>query len=422
MQQATTTQDELKNLTIEDLKEKLINLGIHVDSSRKPKKTYIDLILKAEEMRNDKDELFKAPLKALKSNILTASESKRLKLQSYDLGESTRTEDNSYISGNFQSTHDSTSNINNNFYINHVQGNLTKDHDLYLGNKRELIDNKELYSHNDNKFISNNENSNFLEINQAKLLNTNRSNVRHESSKSIKQQLNLTNTVIKDPFNKNNICLKENEHSGVKPFSKTTSKISVISKNRIGKVKTSSFPILRKFKKANEEMDYKLLFSVIGGSLSVYAFIFYLQKYCSKENNCFEFLMKLTNNNIDTILKSSSILLFAVFIVLVYFYFKNKSEYSEYCKNLAKKCYEDTLTYFQLKEKGSSTLTHHISENTLINELSKTFSFSVQKFTEDVYNPFLREMLDKDTRFKIRELVEDGEIKAFYVFEVIGQR
>ena len=49
MQQATTSQDELKNLTIEDLNEKLINLGIHVDSSRKPKKTYIDLILKAEE-------------------------------------------------------------------------------------------------------------------------------------------------------------------------------------------------------------------------------------------------------------------------------------------------------------------------------------------------------------------------------------
>ncbi|MFO0515263.1 MAG: hypothetical protein ACK5YA_00250 [bacterium] len=419
MQQSNPTQEDLKNLTVEELKDRLYTMGVQVDSSRKAKKTYIELILKAAEVGKSKNELFQAPLKTLKNNYVGATSSgiSGTKSLPNDLGrDSTRTDENSFISSSnlYQSSYNTNSFPNNNI-------NKQNNDRVFLSGKRE----------NQNK-ISNKYEVNYTEV-SGKYSNINlqdrdkftgrsesrqmteRGQTKHVSSKSIKGITNLTNSAINDALNNTRIDLRENSTSGIQPFARTPSKISIVSKNTVRKIKSPGFPVLSKFKNTDGEIDYKLLLSVIGGSLSVYAFIYYAQKNCNKEANHLTTLIELAESNQEVILKFGSIVVFAALTYLIYLYIKTKSEYNDYCSNLANICYRNTVSYFELKENDHAQ--HHITESSFINDLARNYSYSTKKFIEDVYTPYLKAMILEDSRFKLRDLVDEGEIKAFLIYE-----
>ncbi len=423
MQQSNPTQEELKNLTVEELKEKLNTMGVHVDSSRKAKKTYIELILKAAEVGKSKNEVFQAPLKTLKNNYISAgAEVSGSKFLPKDFGgESTRTEDNSFMSGSnlYPSSYNTLSNINLKPNLSGQAGDKA-----FLSSKRESqnkINNKYDVNLTDvsGKYSNFNlqDKNTFTGRSQSRQLTESRIPGRHVSSKSIKDMANLTSSAINNALNNTNIDLIEHSASGIQAFARTPSRLSIVSKTVGRKIKSPGLPILNKFKKTNGDVDYKLLLSVVGGSLSVYAFLYYLQKYCTNDINCFESIFKFAETNQDAILKGGSIVIFAALVFLVYLYIKKKAEYHDFCHNLATKCYQITLNFFE--SKAFEHPQHNISETCLINDLSKRFSFPSKKFTEDVYTPFLKNMLIEDSRFKIKDLVDSCEIQAFLIYEYI---
>lgn len=259
-------------------------------------------------------------------------------------------------------------------------------------------------------------NKSFSTNNKQMTANSRVTDHRHVSSKSLKGYTNITNTVINDAFNNANIDFKDAlSQSGVRPY-RANSHISTsrISANIKAQKKFSHLLPQFTLAKENGDLDYPLIMRLIGGSLTTYALAYYFYKY--KNESCFNLnnIITFSSNNSDVLLQGASVILFALLLTLIYVYYKQRAEYKEHCEALAKICYEDTITYFEEKEMENSQ--HHICEDSLIIQLSKTFNYSESKFIKDIYLPYLKNTLAADPRFVLKDLVEDGEIKAFYIY------
>lgn len=259
-------------------------------------------------------------------------------------------------------------------------------------------------------------NKSFTNTNNKQLTAASRLSDKNVSSKSLKGFTNITNTVINDAFNNANIDFKETlSQSGVRPY-RANSNLSASRISTNQRKQKALATLLPQFSlaKENGELDFPLIMRLLGGSLTVYGFAYYFFKFGNETSFNLENIINFTNENSEIILQGTSVVLVAALIILVYFYFKNRSEYKDCCENLAKICYEDTINYFEEKEMENSQ--HHICEDSLITQLSKTFDLSEEKFKKNVYVPYLKKILLADERFVLKDLVEDGEIKAFYIY------
>lgn len=469
MNQTNPTRDELLNLTVEELKQRLIKLGVDLDNTKKQKKAYVEMLVQAmENSRKTNNEAFKAPLKTYKSNYSIkedsmkhshtiaggvgnkVSDSKDNSFEITNKPDMTTLFSNVNISKDQERSNndlrmlqmkrgkdDEASNVfNNNSSTNHplytnpdyklnnpfdTQVNMAKASPYSpftneggvfkspFNNKNILSNNKFtnlVGSANTNNFNPLNPNNDLSKM----LLNPH----RQVSSHSLKDNY-LTRSAVNDALYNVKIDLKEcQESEGPAPFNKPVSQLSTSILNRRGKLKQTGLPVFRSFYNTKNEVDYPLIMKVFGGSIAVYALVYYLHAY--RDDTCFNLnnIIKVSSNNSEVIIKGFSVLVLVLLVWLIYNYFKQCSEYNQYCDKLATRCYEDAIVYFESKNQEKST--HHMTEELFIAKLSNAFSFQIKKFKEEIYNNKLKNLLLGNPRFSIKELVEDGEIKSFIMY------
>lgn len=83
--------------------------------------------------------------------------------------------------------------------------------------------------------------------------------------------------------------------------------------------------------------------------------------------------------------------------------------------NIVNESYNFIIQYFE--NKWSKNTMHSLSEETVINVLSKKFSFSKDFFIEEVYNKYLYKKLSEDSKFKLLSLVDNGDLKNYWSFK-----
>eukprot|EP00340_Litonotus_pictus_P006630 CAMPEP_0170529520 /NCGR_PEP_ID=MMETSP0209-20121228/24516_1 /TAXON_ID=665100 ORGANISM="Litonotus pictus, Strain P1" /NCGR_SAMPLE_ID=MMETSP0209 /ASSEMBLY_ACC=CAM_ASM_000301 /LENGTH=454 /DNA_ID=CAMNT_0010821577 /DNA_START=61 /DNA_END=1425 /DNA_ORIENTATION=- len=447
-------------MTVDQLKVRLNKMGLPVDNGKRAKKVYIDMILNAAESAKKQKDQFQAPLnfpKGIGNKIKDVTmDSTKNEAGSY-YSENSNVYPNQYLSNGTGNSKQGTpfreynGNMTDNNYMNNSNNNLEMMNDgkvrtqkLMLHHKRMVDDTSNSKSFKNNYDPMNtrtsfnsgyrnsqNQRSEVRGSSNNKVVNVSQPNTdprkySQVSSKSLKAlntnniHGNLNSTEqhrkeVNDAFYNCRIDLNEGKVniSGVKPFSKTPSQISTISTRR-RRNRQSHFILLRPMTDINGHVDYIELLKLIGGSLAAYAAIYYLFKHRDDSSINLQNLTSFLTTNSDIIIKGTTVVLIVTLVWLIYNYHIQKNEYNYYCETLAKKCYQHTVEYFE--EKGLENTQHHMNEEELIENLARTFEFSTDKFKREVYDPHLEYMLSMDRRFSMKDLVEDGEIKAFWIF------
>jgi len=455
---STINQDKLKNLTFNELKSILGTFGMHIEKQSKAKSYYVDLILKQIEGKGKQKgkSIERNTESGIKSINNTKSNTKTIKL--------TNGKDALISNSNF--------NIENEEGKKNIFTQVIKTQKLFLKNKRNPEENGNEININNlpdqeiNHIVTNptsevksipnfnnylipktpqqifggygeyqeiaHGSSNQITQSQVKMnqlsqpqKNSNQisnvksmTNERHHSSNSLKyiqshtrsrqNTQTMRNNEINDAFNNTRIELNENKEFN--PFKKEKSNISVShhSYSRYSRSRN-----LKKLSK-NSEFDLFSMLKVIGGSLAVFGAGFYLFKF--KNETCFnlENIIELVNKNLGLILTTSSALFLVVLVILIFYYYKKAEEYKKYCMEIAERCYERTINYFETNDPNEID---HINEEYLVVFLSKQFKFNdLAKFRKDIFELYVVPLLSDDMRFKTKTWVDESVIKTFWVY------
>lgn len=156
---------------------------------------------------------------------------------------------------------------------------------------------------------------------------------------------------------------------------------------------------------------------VLGGGICIAALCYYIyhipnlnEKVLYTLNN----LQTFTVDNQKEIIKVLLIIFLLAIMYLLYVYYKSKQSYILLCQSIADASVNET-TYF-LKSQLNNSNVSFIEESKLLSFLSQSHGFDIQIFRKDVYFKYLHSKLELNEYLTKRNLVEDGEIKTFWVY------
>ena len=300
-----------------------------------------------------------------------------------------------------------------------------KSQTLFLNNKRDRSPENKSINNNDKK------GDNFLKAPVTQILlspNLSKNQVNipqfrnaHNQTVSSKSLLKAnifdpkkSERAINETASNNRLELKE--YSAVNQFAKTPSQISLTHSQIRKRTKLNTqFNFSDNFKTTTGEIDYKLLLKLFSGTLSVYAFAYCLHSKIINVEQIIDCSLNTFYNNKENILFYGLIAAASCSITLLFFYLKNKIEYSGLCQEAAKRSVNKVIEILkdQLEEDNMSC----IEEEALIALLASDNDMSEDQFKKNVYKPYLINLLQENPNLSTKELINEGEINFFWVYK-----
>lgn len=270
------------------------------------------------------------------------------------------------------------------------------------------IEDKDFIHKSNTKHKNNNETYNLLNSKRLKeIQNTNKSFARNTSIDvaSCNSLNNLTERSIKNTetrINRLHNAFNNAKISGVKSFNTLKSSSKIYSNN------VSPF-------KNDSSINYDLILKIISGGLCLSSFVFVLYKYNSELINLFLKVKDIVIENQNDFLAGILFISTAVFSFIIYKYLKHRQEYISLCKELANACNNDIIK--ELCDSHSKNKSF-IEEDVIISKYSSMFKMTESVYMNDVYKPYLKILLENNQSMTRRDLVENGEIKIFWVYMI----
>ena len=156
-----------------------------------------------------------------------------------------------------------------------------------------------------------------------------------------------------------------------------------------------------------------MILKIVSGGISLASLALILYKY---NNEIIDLSLNVKNSIIENQNDFLAGILFittAVFSFIIYKYLKQRQEYISLCKELANISNNDIIK--ELSDSYSNTQSF-IEEDIIISKYSKMFKMTETSYMNDVYKPYLKNILENNPSMNRRDLVENGEIKIFWVY------
>jgi len=346
------TSKDFKDRSIDELKVTLDFFGVHYDTNKKTKKYYIELL---EKKFNELNSSIDLPVNGLDINVdemETADKDFKVKTQKLSLLSHKRELPIKTLSPIRQSS--------NKEYKSQTFKKST------IPNERELVSSKSI-----------------------------RNFPKEESIARTSGRVDRVNNA----FNNAKITTVQ---SFIK--SKTNSYISTNSNNRQKHKITPAFNL--------SAVDYVEICKVTSGSFAIFALIYYLNK-CDI-NNIRDSFTAFYSSNQDKIIYGIAATAIVVFCYSLFEYIRKKGQYEKLCMDISQLAYEDIMAFFS--EKKSDSRQSFLEEGAMIGILSEKYGYEQEKFINDIYKPHLKILFQNNSLLMRRDLVEDGEIKVFWVY------
>lgn len=495
-------KESLKNMTIEELKNKLDELGVKYELAKKPKRHYIELAEKAifsnlykenSNYNNFKEEHNNHEINKNNLNFanvhydencyisnnnknfngfsfqstkrIQPESSSRIKVQSLKLLNNKREKDSNtalnpldnviHLNNNnlaeLVKNQQELSNLNNVNIKSIIQNqsvtsksynNLNQDNNDFRQPSNVDMNNNYITTSNNN--YSSNKGLNICNNNT----NDNKNNTvkldKHISSRSLKGLIpiksmqksdnllnnNTKNKLVHDAFNNTKIDLV----SETKPFSRSRSRTpSIISGNfkpnssfqMINKNNNNSLKLANTISQSslidmqNLDIDYALLFKVASGSIFIYSLVYYLYKYQNSPVGIESMLantVAFIDDNKKEIMLIVIIVSIIIFIYAFYSYLKSNKDYDKMCVNIAYCANKDTVEY--IKNLNEIKNQSFVEENMLVSYLSEKYCMSESDFYRDVYQNFLKRLLETNEFLCRKDIYENGNVKLYWIYDV----
>ena len=217
---------------------------------------------------------------------------------------------------------------------------------------------------------------------------------QRKSLTSIKQSTKVDNFVVSSSCN-------------VNPFSvKPSSKIST---NSAFLKKESSFCC---FINNINEIDNETKLQIIFSSIGLFALACFLNGKSSL-TDIYTTVNTFSTENNKNILLACSLIIAAYLGYMVYQYDKQRKEYKILCIDIAEGSFKDALEFMENEIEDNDQC--FIEEDKLISILSEKYGMNQVDYIQDVYNPYLVNLLNEIYSFEKKNLIEDGEIKSFWI-------
>ena len=270
------------------------------------------------------------------------------------------------------------------------------------------VEDKEFNHKSNTKSKNKNETYDLLNSKRLKeIQNTNKSFARNTSidilsSNSIN---NITESSIKNTetrINRLHNAFNNARISGVKSLN-TLKGHSKMTSNKVNPFKNEA------------TINYELILKIVSGGISLASLALILYKY---NNEIIDLSLNVKNSIIENQNDFLAGILFittAVFSFIIYKYLKQRQEYISLCKELANISNNDIIK--ELSDSYSNTQSF-IEEDIIISKYSKMFKMTETSYMNDVYKPYLKNILENNPSMNRRDLVENGEIKIFWVYMI----
>lgn len=231
------------------------------------------------------------------------------------------------------------------------------------------------------------------------------------SSKSLKyvassQETGAIEKLIQDAFNNTHI------YSQSKQPSKPQSHLSAASKTAKSKLIVSPYISLKLNNNSKEVIDAKVILKVIGGSLIAFGFGFSLAHYETKE---FQSLFVPMLKHKEKIATAAIILASVLVVAYIAHYINNQIASSKKSKESAEIFYRQLIGY--CKRKYSENLQCHLEEDEIIRIIAEENNSTLEDVRAKVYIPYLKHMLESNVHMEAKELVHEGDIKLYWIYE-----
>lgn len=161
----------------------------------------------------------------------------------------------------------------------------------------------------------------------------------------------------------------------------------------------------------------KLGYKILGASLiliSIGSFI--IRKYRREVRKLKDKILVSAYNNKRVFI--SCLFFVGIMLVVVLILLNNSSQkrYNSLCQEIAKSTYKSMIHYFEKEIEEHQV--YHLEEDKLISILSNVLGVGSKTVVDDIYNPYLRLMLQGNRNLTQKELVYEGEIKIFWVYDL----
>lgn len=185
--------------------------------------------------------------------------------------------------------------------------------------------------------------------------------------------------------------------------SKTNSHISIHSINK-QKQKVSAFNL--------STIDYLEVCKIASGSLAIFGLVYYLNK-CDI-SNIKDSISVFYSSHQKEVIYGIAATAVVIFCYSLFEFIQHRNQYKKLCIDISHLAYEDIINFFS--DKKSNTQQSFLEEGAMIDILSEKYGYETEKFINDIYVPHLKLLFQANPFLTKRDLVEDGEIKVFWVF------
>jgi hypothetical protein len=217
---------------------------------------------------------------------------------------------------------------------------------------------------------------------------------QRKSLTSIKQSAKVDNFAVSNYYNVNPFSEK--------PISRISTNLALIKKESNYKC-FSSKPI---------ELDNETKLQIIFSSIGLFSFACFLNGK-STLTDIYSLVNSFSIENNKNILLACSLIIAAYLGYMVYQYDKQRQEYKSLCINIAEQSFKDTIDFMQQEIEENNLC--FIEEDKLISILSDNYGMKHDDYKQDVYNPYLTDLLKEVYSLEKKNLIEEGEIKSFWI-------
>ena len=162
------------------------------------------------------------------------------------------------------------------------------------------------------------------------------------------------------------------------------------------------------------KISSKELILIFTGCIIIFSIVVYKKSTIDNNlisiNEIVEFIVK-EKYTIIKILFGVFVLLFLYYMII---YLKERKSCEHVSLTLAKQIYDFIESYLQSKFMKNTQI--HLREDILIEVVVKAFDLDLKRFKNEVYEKFTKPALIKNSNFSLKELIDNGEAKIFWVY------